>query len=185
MSSWSSGAVGWRRCGGLLDARELDMALTWDYPWNRTDDRRVVTRPLMSDPTVLLLPLDHRLARRRTVRLGELADEAWIIRAEGHATRDLVARAARVAGFEARIAIEANDYPEVQAMIAAGLGIALCPQLATHPLRTDVMVKRLEASVPVRRICTAHLAGREPSPAYRAMETTLRDVVADYRRTPG
>ena len=134
---------------------------------NRTDYRRVVTLPLMSESTVLLLPLDHRLALRRTVRLGELADEAWIIRAEGHATRDLVARAARVAGFEALIAIEANDYPEVQAMIAAALRIALCPQLATHPLRTHVIVKPLEASVPVRRSAphTSPHASRSPPTA--------------------
>lgn len=165
----------------LLEARELDMALLWDYPWNRVNDPEIATRTLMSDRTVLLLPKGHRLADRRTISVGELADETWVVRAGGHPTREVIARCAERAGFEARIAVEANDYPEVQAMIAAGLGITLCPALAIQPLRDDVVVKRVESSVPARQIRTAHLAGRAATPAYRAMEATMAEVVTEHR----
>ncbi|MBK1787824.1 LysR family transcriptional regulator [Prauserella cavernicola] len=163
----------------LLEAREIDMALAWDYPWNRVDDPGMATRPLLSDRSVLVLPRTHRYAGHRRVSLADLADETWVVRAGGHPTSDLLARCAGAAGFTPRIAVEANDYPEVQAMIAGGLGITLCPGLATQPLREDVIVTEVEATVPARQIYTAHLAGREPSPAYRAMESVMADVVRE------
>lgn len=163
----------------LLEAREIDMALVWDYPWNRVKDAGIVTRPLMSDRTVLLLPRDHRLADSELVSVGDLAEEPWVVRAGGHPTRDLLTHCGSVAGFTPRIAVEANDYPEVQAMIAAGLGITLCPGLATQPLRDDIIVKVVDSTVPARQIYTAHLAERPPSPAYRAMVATMDDVVSE------
>lgn len=165
----------------LLGARDIDLALAWDYPWTRHEDLEVVTEELMTDHTVLLLPRGHRLAARPTIAVNELRDEAWVVRADAHPTRDVIIRSAGANGFSPIIAVEANDYPEVQAMIAAGLGITMCPSLATQPLRDDVVVRRLEASVPTRRISTTQAAGRAPSPAHLAMLSTLRDVVSTFR----
>jgi DNA-binding transcriptional LysR family regulator len=162
----------------LLETRDVDMALVWDYPWNPADDAGLTTRPLMLDRTVLILPQSHRLAARSIVAIEDLANESWVVRAEAHPTRDVIDKCAEANGFKPLIAAEANDYPEVQAMIAAGLGVTLCPALATQPLRSDVVVRRVEAAVPGRRISTAHLAGRTPSPAQLAMTSTMDDVVA-------
>lgn len=162
----------------LLETRDIDMALVWDYPWNRASDPELATRPLMIDRTVLLLPSSHRLAARSVVAIEDLAEERWVMRADGHPTRDAIERCAETNGFTPQVAVEANDYPEVQAMVAAGLGVTFCPALATQPLRTDIVVRQVEAAVPGRRISTAHPAGREPSPAQVAMTATMREVVA-------
>lgn len=162
----------------LLTARDLDMALVWDYPWNRQEDESLNTQDLMVDPTVLLLAKDHPLASRSRVAVEDLKDETWVVRANAHPTQDVLTRCAAAAGFDPRVAVEANDYPEVQAMVAAGLGVSLCPALATQPLRDDVVVRHPEDRLPVRRIRTAHLVDRNASPAYRALLATMRDVVA-------
>jgi DNA-binding transcriptional LysR family regulator len=74
--------------------------------------------------------------------------------------------------------VQANDYPEVQAMIAAGFGIAMCPALATQPLRDDLVIRRVSADVPARRISTAYAAGRVPSQAHNAMVSAMRSAAA-------
>jgi len=162
----------------LLSARDLDMALVWDYPWNRQEDTSLTTQDLMVDPTVLLLAKDHPLASRTRIAIEDLKDETWVVRANAHPTQDVLTRCAAAAGFVPRVAVEANDYPEVQAMVAAGLGVSLCPALATQPLRGDVVVRHTEDRLPVRRIRTAHLAEREVGPTYHAMVSTMRDVIA-------
>lgn len=164
----------------LLTARDLDMALVWDYPWDRHEDPGLTTHDLMDDPTVLLMGKQHRLATRARIAIEDLREETWVVRANAHPTRDLLARCASIAGFEPRVAVETSDYPEAQAMVAAGLGIALCPALATQPLRNDLVVRHLEGPLPVRRIRAAHLSEREVGPAYHAMIATMREIIATH-----
>lgn len=161
----------------LLESREVDMTLVWDYPWNRVNDPGLVTKPLMLDRTVLLLPQSHRLAARSLVSIADLSEERWVVRAQGHPTREVIERCGEANGFKPQIAVETNDYPELQAMIAAGLGVSLCPALAIQPLRSDVVVRQVESSVPSRQISTAYATGRQPSAAQHAMTLTLEDVV--------
>jgi len=164
----------------LLDEHQLDLALTWDYPWNRAPDAGIVRRELLSDPTVLIVAADHRLARSARVDLADVADEEWIVRAGGHPTAELLFRCAHTAGFDPKVAIEVSDYQETQAMIAAGLGITLCPRLAAHQLRDDVVVKKISGPMPTRRICLARVRGAESTAAGQRLEEVLLSVVGDY-----
>jgi DNA-binding transcriptional LysR family regulator len=161
----------------LLISGEIDLGLAWDYPWNRVEDPAVVAEELMLDPTILLLPATHPMAARMDVELADLKSEAWVVRAD-HPTRDVLERCARTHDFVPNVAAETNDYPELQAMIAAGFGIAMCPGLATQPLRDDLVVRRLRPDVPARRISTAYSAGRAPSPSHQAMVSAMRSVAA-------
>jgi molybdate transport repressor ModE-like protein len=154
-----------RRAGLIerLKRREIELTLLWDYPWEHLDDEDLSLIPLMNDPTVLLVPRDHSLADRRSVQIEALQDQEWIVRDE-HPVADVLRRVCRDAGFEPRIAFAANDYQETQGMVAAGIGIALAPQLALSALRPDVVAVPL-AGAPARRILLAHLANRRLSPA--------------------
>lgn len=168
-----------------LKTGQLDVALTWDYPWNQSSDSEFVTHQLLLDSTVLILPRTHRLARRDTVDIGELQEEEWIVRAGGHPTADLLFRCAHTAGFRPKVAIEASDYQEAQAMIAAGLGILMCPRLATSSLRDDVVICGLDASIPSRRICTAYAISAPVALAHRRFQRVLTEVVDQYRSEIG
>ncbi|WP_284979876.1 LysR family transcriptional regulator [Arthrobacter sp. fls2-241-R2A-200] len=156
---------------GLLERlrrRDIELTLLWDYPWQQIEDEDLTLVTLVNDPTMLLVQRDHPIAGRRSVRIDTLRDHEWIVRDE-HPVADVLRRVCRDAGFEPRIAFAANDYQETQGMVAAGIGIALAPQLALSALRPDVVAVPL-AGAPKRRILLAHLANRRLSPpAQQAM----------------
>ncbi len=169
----------------LLKSSQLDIALTWDYPWNQSSDSEFITHELLLDSTVLIVPKSHRLARRDTVEIGDLEEEEWIVRAAGHPTAELLFRCAHQAGFHPKVALEASDYQETQAMIAAGLGILMCPRLATSFLRDDVVICRLDASIPARRICTAQSRTAPMTLAHRRFQRVLTEIVGQYTSAVG
>lgn len=149
--------------GGLLRRREVDLALLWDYAWAPLDESDLVVDPVCDDPTVLLLPKNHRLAGSGEVDVADMADEDWIIRAE-HPVASVLERVCGGAGFAPHVVMSANDYPEVQGMVAAGIGIALAPRLAVLAPRDDVVVVPLTGNPAPRRILLARLEGRRVSP---------------------
>ena len=85
---------------------------------------------LGEEPMVLALPPRHRLARRTTIDLADLADEPWT--APSH--DGLVARTCRAAGFEPRIAFLASDPLAIRALIASGLAVTLTSRLLAGQL---------------------------------------------------
>jgi DNA-binding transcriptional LysR family regulator len=162
----------------LLRDREIQMAVLWDYAWSRLEEPDLVATPLLEDPTQLVVSESHPLAQRGEVRVEELAAERWITRADGHPVVEVLLRTCQIAGFEPAISFEANDYQEAQAMVAAGLGVALAPRLALTGLRDDVRVLGFADDVPARRIMLAYSAARTPSPPEVAMAHILREVAA-------
>ena len=165
------------RRDGLLDRlhrRDIELTLLWDYPWQQIEDENLTLVRLMNDPTVLLVQRDHPIAKRQSVRIDTLRDQEWIVRDE-HPVADVLRRVCRDAGFEPRIAFAANDYQETQGMVAAGIGIALAPQLALSALRADVVAVPL-AGAPKRRILLAHLANRRLSPAAQQAAAVFRST---------
>lgn len=133
----------------MLESREIQLALLWDYDWRRVDDPTLHLTELLDDTTALIVSAGHPLARRTPVNLSELAREDWITRADSHPVAEVLARSCRAAGFEPRIAFHAHDYQEAQAVVAVvaiGLGVALAPRLALTNLRSRVCVIPLALS---------------------------------------
>jgi DNA-binding transcriptional LysR family regulator len=72
----------------------------------------------------------HPLARRRRIRLAELAQDTWTA-----PSRDgLVVRACREAGFEPRLGYQTADPLAIRGLVAGGLAVALVPRLLTGEL---------------------------------------------------
>lgn len=111
---------------------ECDVALAFDYPGvglgrGEDDLDGLVTRHLLDEPTLVALPTDHPAAAGDALALADLADERWIAgcpRCRGH-----LLTAAATCGFEPEIAYATDDYVAVLALVAAGLGVALLPDL--------------------------------------------------------
>lgn len=103
---------------------------------------------LFAEPFVLLVPRTHALARRRQVRLAELASESFVFY-KGRA-RDAAHVACRAAGFEPRVACESGELETIRALVGAGLGLALLPSLAARLPEPRSAVVRLQGE-PVRR----------------------------------
>ncbi|MER5960553.1 LysR family transcriptional regulator [Streptomyces sp. NPDC001939] len=170
----------------MLHTGEVELSLLWDYDWNRVDDDQLILTPLLEDPTVLVVPTSSPLVSSDHVRLSDLADQEWIIRAENHPVADVLRRSCRQAGFEPRIAYASHDYQEAQAMVAAGLGLALAPRLALTNRRSDVRLLSLSSEqsasdiAPVRRILLARTVQRASTPAAQAMARVLHTVARGF-----
>jgi DNA-binding transcriptional LysR family regulator len=144
----------------------------------RADLRRV---HLLEDPMYLALPPEHRLAKRRRLQLEDLSGEAWVQTSKESPCARHVVRSAHAAGFEPNVAFESDDYQTVQGLVAAGVGVALIPELALNVVREDILVKALSPRPPVRQVIAATAAGARLLPAAPAMLTVLEEVAAGYR----
>ncbi|WP_018156320.1 LysR family transcriptional regulator [Demetria terragena] len=126
-----------------LRAGECDLAVTFVYdgdvlPRGESDLDPFDVTTLLEDEVRLVLPASHPLATSDQVDLADLASESWIAgcpRCRGH----LVSLAQR-AGFEPDVAIETEDYVAVLALVAAGLGVAVVPELLLKSTRNDGLV---------------------------------------------
>ncbi|MGK5629864.1 LysR family transcriptional regulator [Streptomyces sp. URMC 123] len=107
---------------------ECDITIAFTYPGMRADvPEELAEIPMLEDPLTVLLPTGHPLARRRAVRLVDLADERWIAGCPRCRTNFL--HACAEAGFEPDIAFTTDDNLVVQSMVAAGIGVAVMPAL--------------------------------------------------------
>ena len=132
---------------------------------------------LLDEPRCALLPADHRLARRRRLRVADLAGEVWIELGRS-ATRHGRVFLAAGAGSDAepRVGFHSDDFNVVQGMVAAGAGVAVVPELALTNVRHDVTVRTLGRSAPTRTIAAATLAGVHRSRATAALLELLTEV---------
>ncbi|GHF49793.1 molybdate transport repressor ModE-like protein [Amycolatopsis bartoniae] len=164
----------------LLDSREVELSLLWDYEWRRMADPGIEVEYLLDDPTALVVSTAHRLAGRRSAKFAELAGEQWIVR-DDHPVAEVLTRSCHAAGFEPAIAYRAHDYQEAQAMAAVGLGIALAPRLALAGLRDDVTTVGLGPSAPARRILLARPRQHRLTPAAAALREVFTRTAALLR----
>ncbi len=125
---------------------------------------------LFTEPFVALIAAGHPVARQRSVSLAKLADEPFVFY-KGRA-RDTALAACRAAGFEPRIACESSELETVRSLVAAGLGIAILPQLATRQPVANCVAVRLRGDPVEREVALLSRAGHTASPGaavFRAM----------------
>jgi DNA-binding transcriptional LysR family regulator len=108
-----------------LTAGELDLALVAPVP---TDDPALAAVVLSEQEIFLAVPESHRLAGRRSARIEELAEEAFVMLEPGYGLRKITDDRCAAAGFEPKIAFEGQESDTVRGLVAAGLGIALLPR---------------------------------------------------------
>ncbi|MFJ9609556.1 LysR family transcriptional regulator [Kitasatospora sp. NPDC101176] len=157
----------------LLGTGTIDLAVVASYAEDAYDRERFELQPLLADPVLVALPRGHRLARRRRLRLVELADESWIA-ASRHAESTLLAACLR-SGFQPRIEYAVAAWTAKLGLVAAGLGPTLIPSLAARAARADLVLVPLHPDdTPVRHVYTATRRGQSPPPAAAAFADLLR-----------
>ena len=131
--------------GPMVVSRELDAAVVTDAPPGLPRDAELRATHLYDDEVVVIAAPGHRLARGRRVDVTRLAGETWV---EDNAGSEVMLRqlAAR-AGFEPRISTMADDLLAKSGMVAAGLGIAIVPEMLLPALRNDLAVIRMKEPV--------------------------------------
>jgi DNA-binding transcriptional LysR family regulator len=166
---------------GRLRDGEFDLALVFEFVGARgklgPGLRRV---ELLEDPLHVALPQGHPLAARPAVRLADLRDESWVQTSSSSPCARHVVRSCHAAGFEPTVSFESDDYQTVQGLVAAGVGVALIPQLALSSVQPGITVRALHPRSPVRRVVAAVAGGATATPAAAAMIEILRAVARQY-----
>jgi len=163
-----------------LKAGEIDVAVIFE-PNGITEepDAGLERHALLDDPMYLALPLEHAAAKKPRVKLKDVAGDPWISPTISCPCFILTQRACVLAGFEPHVAFESDDYLAIQGLVAAGVGVAMIPDLALTTVRDDIVVRSLGPDLPVRHVLAATLPGYR-SPAAEAMLDVLRETSADY-----
>jgi DNA-binding transcriptional LysR family regulator len=166
--------------GVRLKAGEVDLALVYDH--RATNDLlgpELELTPLLDDTYEAILPAGHSLAKRRRLSLADLAEEPWVASTNACGCRRITESVCKEAGYQPKIAFEADETLAAQALVAAGVGVTIHPRLALATMHPGVVARTL-TDAPVRRIYAARLAGAYSSPACDAMLQTLQDVAEEF-----
>jgi DNA-binding transcriptional LysR family regulator len=127
----------------MVLSRELDAAVVTDAPPGLPRESELRAVHLYDDEVVVIAAAAHPLAGARRIDLKALADETWVEDNVGSETmlRQLAARA----GFEPRVSMSADaDLLAKTGLVAAGLGVAIVPDMLVPSLRPDLTILRLK-----------------------------------------
>jgi DNA-binding transcriptional LysR family regulator len=110
----------------LIEDSQLDLSIVV------SDDLPPVVEGalLLEEKYVLAVGLLHPLSQQSAVRLADLSGEAFILFPEGYKLREVTLTACRRAGFDPKVALDGGAMQSALEFVAAGLGVALVPQLA-------------------------------------------------------
>jgi molybdate transport repressor ModE-like protein len=164
-----------------LRAGDVDLALCNDDGCLEASEVDGVL--LFEEPMRIALPREHRLAGRTGVRLGELAQERWML-GTTHACPDAVRfiRACHAEGFDPEIAFHHDDYAAILGFVAAGVGVAPVPDMVARNASRDVRICTVRGVELTRPIVVVMPAGYQSRPA-RAMLEVLQEVGAQWHDT--
>ncbi|MQA03076.1 MAG: LysR family transcriptional regulator [Streptosporangiales bacterium] len=159
----------------LLRSGEADVALVYHFrtktPPRKWRDLRYV--PLVEDHVRAVLPAHHPLTERDEIRLADLTDEWWV-----HGWGECGEAMEQAAGYEPKVACRGSDYFFIQTMVAAGIGVALIPDVALGIVLDQVEIRAVRPA-PVRYIGALLPAGRRTSPLTEELIERLQGATAD------
>jgi DNA-binding transcriptional LysR family regulator len=146
----------------LLKASDVDVAIVYSYRRDGSEPPALLTeaagrfgaeypagRVLLDEPVHLITSLDQpigiqtdlvplqsdgsSLADARSALLASCRDQRWV--ATGEQCGDLLMDLCQGAGFTPRITMRTPDNTAAQSLVAAGLGVAILPDLALRAAR--------------------------------------------------
>jgi len=98
--------------------------------------------PWITDRIILIAPLGHRLGGKRIVKPQDLANEKFIFREQGSATRAVVATHLRKCHIEVEAVMEMANPESVKKAVQNGLGVAF---ISAFAVETELKAKTLVA----------------------------------------
>jgi DNA-binding transcriptional LysR family regulator len=167
-----------------LRERSLDVALLHDYAivagpratLDSTSDSTLDSVPLLDETVFLAVAADaDSQPEGDPIRGHREAD--WIAGSPGTLCHAIALRACQAAGFAPRVRHHADDFAAVLALVAAGQGVALVPQLGAPQPVPGVRLIPLPIQ---RRTRVAYRRGAGAHPAVAACVAALRASTTSY-----
>jgi len=131
-----------------------------------TNNQLFEVSEIWNEPYYAVLPAEHSLASKKNIALQQLEKDSFIVK-RGESRQQTI-EACRNAGFEPRIACECTEQETKIALVQAGLGVLLLPQLDACVLREGVVAVPIREPKLVREVGLIRRRGKELSSAAQA-----------------
>jgi molybdate transport repressor ModE-like protein len=138
----------------------------------------LATEELLEDPYRLLVPADSPLLEMEQVPL-ETLPSLPLIGYRGCRTEERVVSYLRGIGIDLNRVAYAGDNAIIQAMVAAGRGVALLTDLSIDGSDSGTATVPLDGWIPARRVGLGWHPEHEAAPAVQAFVATAREVARD------
>jgi DNA-binding transcriptional LysR family regulator len=115
-----------------------------------SDSEGLSLEPLVDEPTVMAVPIDHPLSRATPESLYAFAKETFILfpREFNPGHYDSIIAACEREGFNPKIGQEAPQIVAAIPMVAAGLGVSIVPRSMNHILTNAVVYLPINGDAP-------------------------------------
>ena len=158
-----------------LEDHALDIGLV-RTPLLRATQATLV--PLENDCLVVALPRGHQMASRGSLRLSDLANEAFVMYSAAVAggLQSAAMLACQRAGFVPKISQEAVQVQTLLALVESGTGVALVPSIMQGYVSDKLVYRELEdlAAIANVGLALAYLEDTEIPAAKRFREVAVR-----------
>jgi DNA-binding transcriptional LysR family regulator len=164
-----------------LRAHELDAVILGNME-ARDREEFSVTR-LSTHAMAAVLPEDHPLAGKKSMKLAALAKEPWVSLSDTAfpGRREFLRAACVKAGFEPRIAAEVDSLSLVVSSVSSGEGVALLPSHAVKLPHHGCVFVALSAPVPLAELLLLMPKAR-PSAEMATLAALIQDRAAQFTR---
>lgn len=158
-----------------LRNHELDVAILGNLDDRDRDDFAV--RRLSRHRMAAVLPEDHPLAAKKTIKLSALSKERWISLSDTlyPGRRDFLRGICLAAGFEPQIVSEVDSLSLMLGAVATGEGIAILPEHTQKLPHTGSVFVRLAAPVPMTELLLV-----QPKQEQSRELATLTTLIAEH-----
>jgi LysR family transcriptional regulator, hydrogen peroxide-inducible genes activator len=128
---------------------------------------------LRTERLFAIFPKDHKLARKQSVLLRELRNEAFLLLRDDHCFRETAIEVCKRARILPRVIFESGQFSSILSMVGAGLGISIVPEMALER-RADCSFVLLADERAARTIGVAVLKGHFLTGVQRAFLNHLQ-----------
>ncbi|CDQ38029.1 MULTISPECIES: LysR family transcriptional regulator [Virgibacillus] len=106
----------------------------------QTNDKELSVYPFMQDELFILAGVNHPLATKPKVTMGDLQHQAWVTREEGSGTREYLDHVIRSNGLKVKSLLTISSNQGVKESVIKGLGLSL---LSHSVIERDVQLHQL------------------------------------------
>ncbi|MGE6258234.1 LysR family transcriptional regulator [Heyndrickxia sporothermodurans] len=128
-----------------------------------------------TEKLLLVLSENHYLSSEPVIRIGQLQEERFVTFRKESFIRSTIEKACHHAGFDPMIAFEGEDVDTIKGLVAAGVGIAILPELAfSYNLPKDLKTIPIDDQSFIRSVGVITPKNRELAPSEKLLYQFLK-----------
>ncbi|SOC36236.1 LysR family transcriptional regulator [Ureibacillus acetophenoni] len=160
-----------------LEMGELDLCLISSLDTTS----HVIWEKLWEEELFLIVPKNHRLSRKKIVRLEEFAHDPFISIKRGNSLRQSVDELFNKEGFTLNIAFEGEEVHTIAGLVESGLGVSLIPKIKGLELY-NLRIIRVDSEECKREIGIAYIDNRYLSEVILQFTKYIRNYFNGYKK---